>query len=583
MFDHSRTNFEMDREEWTLEQNGEILARRRQIPLVLAWATSVHKAQGQTLDRLKVDLRSVLLELSDHIGGLTSNFFSSVLNFDPKKVKGFMMIVTWFFDTDNAEFADFIDNILKHPRGVARSGTSNVPRSVANILAVHAQGIPSSLMKNTLLSVYQRVYTIDVSTNKDSSISWASNFKPTKINKLTTQLTMQSWTPPLQAGIAFTEQFGGNGTPPIKMSFVQINPLVTPINTDVCGTFPSPRIFVPYVDMMTWLTPDLVAIATSSGQMFHMIAFVTASGQKAAWAGTITMDQRFLVSNVNDLQKIGGDVAISFGGANGVELSQAIKNIDELVNQYKTVINLYSVRWIDFDIEGAAVEQSASVDRRNKAIKKLQRLYGTKLQVSYTLPIFPSGLTAGGIALLKNALINGARINDIGIMTMDFGDSAWPPTAGTMAQASQAAALALERQLKDVGLPSKTEIQIIPMIGVNDVPSKIFTIADAKSLVAWGIQSASQGHYPVTEAVLDQKCIVKGEGHQVKQVKDFLNNSYHVMTRNVKTYDQWAGELKIGISKNGDRTKSQQASGLKNLAWKVRGFIGLKRMTEWGT
>jgi len=35
---------------------GNVEARRIQVPLILAWAISVHKSQGQTLERVKVDL-----------------------------------------------------------------------------------------------------------------------------------------------------------------------------------------------------------------------------------------------------------------------------------------------------------------------------------------------------------------------------------------------------------------------------------------------------------------------------------------------------------------------------------------------
>lgn len=46
---------------WTLEDNGKVRAELTQIPLRLAWAITVHKSQGLTLDAARIDLRKTFV------------------------------------------------------------------------------------------------------------------------------------------------------------------------------------------------------------------------------------------------------------------------------------------------------------------------------------------------------------------------------------------------------------------------------------------------------------------------------------------------------------------------------------------
>lgn len=48
--------------EWTMEESGRALARIMQIPLRLAWAMTIHKSQGMSLDAAFMDLRQVFVE-----------------------------------------------------------------------------------------------------------------------------------------------------------------------------------------------------------------------------------------------------------------------------------------------------------------------------------------------------------------------------------------------------------------------------------------------------------------------------------------------------------------------------------------
>ncbi|KAL1740872.1 DNA repair and recombination protein pif1 [Schizophyllum fasciatum] len=82
---------------------GNIEVSRMQVPLILAWALSVHKSQGQTLQRVKVDLGRTfekgqgINELSAYVAvsRATSMEGLEIVNFQPSKVQAHPRVQAW--------------------------------------------------------------------------------------------------------------------------------------------------------------------------------------------------------------------------------------------------------------------------------------------------------------------------------------------------------------------------------------------------------------------------------------------------------------------------------------------------------
>jgi hypothetical protein len=262
-------------------------------------------------------------------------------------------------------------------------------------------------------------------------------------------------------------------------------PTPTATSTSTAAGFPS-QLFAPYVDMTLWPTFSLTDNLSSVGR-YYTLAFIvdqTGRGCTASWGTYYVLSDNFPDADIANVRAAGGDVIVSFGGQANTELAQSCTSVNALEAQYDAVVQRYNLKRIDFDVEGAAVADSASISRRNQALALLQAAH-PGLQISYTLPVMPFGLTQDGINLISDAIKKGVNVAAVNIMAMDYGDG-----TTQMGQAAIDAATATAGQLAAL-YPNKTAAQInamigvTPMIGYNDVAGEIFQLSDAQTLLGY--------------------------------------------------------------------------------------------------
>lgn len=263
--------------------------------------------------------------------------------------------------------------------------------------------------------------------------------------------------------------------------------------------------FAPYVDTSLYPAFDLTGAMKANGvKQFNLAFVVSGGGCTPKWGGVTDLGSDAVAAQIGAVRAAGGDVRVSFGGANGTELAAACSSASDLAAAYGKVVDQYKLTKVDFDVEGGALPDSASNTRRAQAIAQLQRGH-SGLEVSYTLPAMPTGLTQDGIDLLANAKSNGVDVHAVNIMAMDYGSS----FSGDMGQYAIDGATATQAQVKSVlGLSDAAawqKIAVTPMIGVNDVSSETFTVADATKLVNFA-RSKGMAWLSMWSASRDKSC-----------------------------------------------------------------------------
>ena len=270
-------------------------------------------------------------------------------------------------------------------------------------------------------------------------------------------------------------------------------------------------VFAPYVDCCLWPPYD-ISKTDSTGICYYTMAFIVddpgQTGPNPCWGGYSSYDMTWYQSKIAALRANGGDIIISCGGANGIELAYVATSPVQLKNAYQLVVDSYSLQSIDFDIEGMMVADTASVHRRSAALKLLQD-DNPGLEVSLTLPVMPFGLTLDGLNVVTSAVDHGVDVGVVNIMAMDYGG------VGDMGDWAMEAADNLFLQLKSIylqagiGLPDSLiweKVGITPMIGQNDVPGEIFYLDDAADVRDYALNHKI-GRLSMWSANRDQPCV----------------------------------------------------------------------------
>ncbi|MFG2642837.1 cellulose binding domain-containing protein [Streptomyces sp. NPDC048370] len=288
-------------------------------------------------------------------------------------------------------------------------------------------------------------------------------------------------------------------------------PTPTPSATATGTPGAAPK-FAPYIDTSLYPSYDMLATADATGVKEFNLAFITSGGSCAPlWGGVTDLADDKVAAQIGALRAKGGDVRVSLGGAAGHELALNCANSADLAAAYGKVVDRYKLTKVDFDIEGAALPDTAANTRRSQAIAQLQKAH-PGLNVSFTLPVMPEGLTQPGVDLLADAKRNGVRVDAVNVMAMDYG----PAYSADMGTYAIQAATATQAQVKGVlGLSDAAAwkaVAVTPMIGVNDVTTEIFKVDDATQLVDFA-KSKGIGWLSMWSSTRDKQCAAGAVNH----------------------------------------------------------------------
>jgi hypothetical protein len=254
------------------------------------------------------------------------------------------------------------------------------------------------------------------------------------------------------------------------------------------------QMYAPYLE--TWTSDSIPQLADQSGARYFSLAFIqTASTGSCAltWDGDSTrpIPGTGYQAQIALLRQGGGDVIPTFGGysadTTNTEIADSCTDVSQIAAAYEGLITSYHVSRLDMDVEANSLTNTAGIDRRNRAIAMVEAWAAGRhqpLQIQYTLPVEPTGLVPSELALLQNAIADGARVDIVNIMTFDYYLASEPSPLNMAAEAISAAHNARGQLASLYAGSRQPRLGITIMPGIDDYPGKteVTYLRDAEAI-----------------------------------------------------------------------------------------------------
>ncbi|MGQ4364604.1 fibronectin type III domain-containing protein [Streptomyces sp. SAS_272] len=168
--------------------------------------------------------------------------------------------------------------------------------------------------------------------------------------------------------------------------------------------------------------PNVTTVMNATGVKWFTMAFVLdGGGCNPMWDGNRPLAGGVDQSVIDQIRSAGGDIVPSFGGWQGSKLGANCSSASALAGALQKVIDAYSLKAIDMDIENTDEFENEAVQARILTALKTVKADNPGLKTIVTFGTSTTGPTYYGNRLVEQAKSLGADIDVFTVMPFDFG------------------------------------------------------------------------------------------------------------------------------------------------------------------